>query len=58
MDVAVTAVLTLALAVGATGAIVWWLGRSYVGRRIWVGIVAAVMGAIGIVYVAHTILAP
>lgn len=58
MDVAVTAVLTLALAVGATGAIVWWLGRSYVGRRIWVGIVAAVMGAIGIVYVAHTVLAP
>lgn len=58
MDVALTAVLALALAVGATGAIVWWLGRSYIGRRIWVGILAAIAGAIGVVYVAHAILTP
>ena len=58
MDAALTSVLVLAFVVCATGAIVWWLGRSYIGQRIWVGILAAVMGALGVVYAAHTILTP
>ena len=58
MDVALTTVLALAFAMGATGALVWWLGRSYVGRRIWVGVVAAIAGALGVVYVAHALLTP
>lgn len=58
MDVALTTVLALALALGATAALVWWLGRSYVGRRIWVGILAAIAGAAGVVYVAHALLTP
>lgn len=58
MDAALSSVLVLAFVVGATGAIVWWLGRSSIGRRIWVGILAAVMGALGVVYVAHAILTP
>jgi drug/metabolite transporter (DMT)-like permease len=58
MDVAPTTVLLLALALAATGAIAWGLGRSRVGRRIWVGIVAAVAGALGVVYVAYALMAP
>jgi hypothetical protein len=58
MDAALTSVLVLAFVVGATGAIAWWLGRSYIGRRIWVGALAAVVGALGVVYVAHAILTP
>lgn len=55
---ALTSVIVPVFAVGATGATVWWLGCSYVGPRTWVGILAAVMGALGVVYVAHADLTP
>lgn len=58
MDVALTTVLALALAMGATGTLLWWLGCSPVGRRIWVGMLAAIAGALGVVYVAHALMAP
>jgi hypothetical protein len=58
MEFALSMVVALALAVVATGVAVWWLGRSYVGRRVWVGVVVAVAGALAVVTLAHGLLAP
>lgn len=58
MDAAVATVVALAIAVAVSGFLVWWLGRSYFGRRIWVGMVAAIAAAVAVVVVAHGMMTP